>query len=82
MKTEITVQISLKTGIADPPGGLTQQALHNMGYGNVANVRIGKTISFVADCTLDEVDEMCKKLLVNSVTEDYHIIRVEPSETE
>ena len=49
--------------------------LRNMGYNEVENVRIGKLIELELDETTTEIDarvkEMCEKLLVNEVIEDY-----------
>ena len=46
-----------------------------MGYNEVENVRIGKLIELELDGTATEIDarvkEMCDKLLVNKVIEDY-----------
>jgi len=50
----------------------------NLGYDEVASVKIGKYIQLeVADGTSeDRVREMCDKLLANPVIEDY---RIEPA---
>jgi phosphoribosylformylglycinamidine synthase len=70
--------VTYKKGIFDPPGATAERALQNLGYGEVASVKIGKYIQLeVADGTSeDRVREMCDKLLANPVIEDY---RIEPA---
>jgi phosphoribosylformylglycinamidine synthase len=42
VKAKVTVM--LKTGVLDPQGKAIGQALHNLGFGNVGEVRAGKVI--------------------------------------
>jgi phosphoribosylformylglycinamidine synthase len=50
-----------------------------MGYGEVSDVRLGKLIEVTLDGNVPEaeerarIDEMCRKLLANTVIEDYRI---------
>lgn len=69
------VQITRKTGLADPEGTTTASALTDLGYTEVTSVSFGRTIHLdVADGTAtDRVDEMCRRLLANPVIEDYSI---------
>jgi phosphoribosylformylglycinamidine synthase PurS subunit len=71
--------VTYKKGIFDPPGATAERALANLGYEEVASVRIGKYIQLeVADGASEaRVDEMCGKLLANPVIEDYRIEKVE-----
>lgn len=73
--TKVNVYVTLRESVVDPQGTAAEQALQNMGYEEVKNVRIGKLIELEIDGTAPEiearVDEMCKKLLVNRVIEDY-----------
>lgn len=71
------IHVTYKKGIFDPPGATAQRALVNLGYDEVAEVKIGKYIRLeVADGTSeDRVREMCGKLLANPVIEDYRIER-------
>ena len=59
----------------DPQGTAAKEALQNMGYAEVGNVRIGKLIELELDAATKDIDarvkEMCDKLLVNRVIEDY-----------
>ena len=55
-----------------------QRSLPALGYDNVSEVRVGKSIRLVvdapdADAARAEVDEMCHRLLANPVSEAYAI---------
>jgi len=72
------VVITLKETIMDAQGQTVEKALHNLGYGNVRNLRIGKFIEMDLDGTAREglqsrVDEMCRKLLANPIIEDFQV---------
>ena len=75
MKTRIYV--TLKTGVLDPQGKAIQHALEGLGFAGVDSVRQGKLIEIehedgVSDADLDG---MCRKLLANTVIENYRIER-------
>lgn len=72
------VHVTLKTGVLDPQGKAVQHALAAMGFSGVGEVRQGKYI----EIDLAETDpaaaraaaeEMCKKLLANTVIENFAI---------
>ena len=65
--------VTYKTGIFDPPGATAKRALLNLGYEGVRDVKIGKYIQLSVDGDLEQVREMCDKLLANPVIEDYRI---------
>ena len=72
------VEVSHLPGIADPAGATVERALPALGYTNVSEVKIGKTIRLVvdadtADAARAQVDEMCRRLLANPVIEQYTI---------
>ena len=73
MKTRVVV--TLKPGVLDPQGKAVHHALTGLGFGGVADVRIGKIVELdLADGTeLAQIDEMCRKLLANTVIENYRI---------
>jgi len=73
MKARIFV--TLKGGVLDPQGKAIHHALEGLGFGGVNDVRAGKLIELdLADGTSDEdIDAMCRKLLVNTVIENYRI---------
>ncbi|HQR91598.1 MAG TPA: phosphoribosylformylglycinamidine synthase subunit PurS, partial [Caulobacter sp.] len=72
------VQVFLKPGVLDVQGKAVEAALHGLGWTDVQNVRVGRTIEFdVADGDADkaqaEVKAMCDKLLANTVIETYRV---------
>ena len=75
---KISAIVTLKKDVLDPQGRVVNQTLKNMGYQNIANVRQGKYFEIELDETDKEkakkkVDEICNKLLANTVIEDYTI---------
>jgi len=76
MKARIFV--TLKGGVLDPQGKAIHHALEGLGFGGVKDVRAGKLIELdLADGTSDEdIDAMCRKLLANTVIENYRIEKV------
>ena len=76
------VHVTLKNGVLDPQGKAVQTALAGLGFTGVNDVRQGKFIELElteADRAKAEaqVDDMCKKLLANTVIENYAIEIVE-----
>ena len=72
------VHITLKTGVLDPQGRAIQHALASLGFSGVDDVRQGKYIELDLEDTDQaaaraRVDEMCKKLLANTVIENYSV---------
>lgn len=68
------VHVSLKPSLLDSAGRTVHQTLNKMGFDEVEDVRVGKTIVL----ELEQYDEarvkaMCDKLLANPVIEDYRI---------
>ena len=75
MKFSITV--TLKKDVLDPQGKVVQNTLTNIGL-NLKNIRQGKYFEIDIDekdqaIAEKNIDEMCKKLLVNLIIEDYKI---------
>ncbi|HEU4821166.1 MAG TPA: phosphoribosylformylglycinamidine synthase subunit PurS [Qipengyuania sp.] len=75
---KIRVHVSLKPGVLDPQGRAVHHALEGLGFAGVSDVRVGRTVELdVAENTSDaQLDEMCRKLLANTVIENYRIERV------
>ena len=76
MKAKVTVM--LKDGVLDPQGEAVKHALNSLEYNTVESVRQGKVIEIVLDETSEEtanksIQEMCEKLLANTVIESYEI---------
>jgi len=76
MKTRI--HVTLKPGVLDPQGRAITHALEGLGFSGIGDVRVGKLIELdLADGTSDaDIDAMCRKLLANTVIENYRIERV------
>ena len=75
---EARVEVTHLPGIADPAGATVERALPALGYTNVAQVRIGKSIRLVVEAADVEtaraqVEEMCERLLANPVIEAYAV---------
>ena len=73
-----TIYISLKNGVLDPQGKAIENALGQLGFDGVENVRQGKMIELElahtdASQARDRLQEMCEKLLANTVIENYDI---------
>ncbi len=75
---KIRVHVSLKPGVLDPQGRAVHHALEGLGFAGVSEVRVGRSIELdVSDDTSDaQIDEMCRKLLANTVIESYRIEKV------
>jgi phosphoribosylformylglycinamidine synthase len=72
------VNVMPKDGISDPPGRTIEQALPALGFEGVSDVRMGKTITLRVDASspdhaLARVEEMCERLLANTVIERYDV---------
>ena len=80
MKTR--VYVTLKNGVLDPQGKAIHHALEGLGFSGVNDVRAGKLIELdLADSVSDEdVEAMCRKLLANSVIENFRIERAADAE--
>ncbi|HEU5320386.1 MAG TPA: phosphoribosylformylglycinamidine synthase subunit PurS [Methylomirabilota bacterium] len=75
---KVQVLVRLKPGILDVQGAAIQRALAGLGFGDVRELRVGKLIEVDVDAASAEqarvrVDEMCRKLLANTLLEDYTI---------
>lgn len=80
MKANVTV--TLKRGVLDPQGKAIGHALEGLGFDGIGEVRQGKLIEVELTETdrkaaQAKLDEMCRKLLANTVIEDYAIEIVE-----
>ena len=67
------VYVTSKKGIFDPPGEAAKHALDNLGYKDVADVKIGKFIEIEGDMDEATVEQMCSQLLANPIIEDFRI---------
>ncbi len=72
------VLVTLKPGVLDPQGRAIHNALEGLGFDGIQDVRAGKLIEIeLADATSDgDIEAMCRKLLANTVIENFTIERV------
>ena len=75
---KISVTVTLKKDVLDPQGKVVKQTLKNMNYKSIKNVRQGKYFEIDLDendkSTAEKItEEICEKLLTNTVIEDYKI---------
>ncbi len=78
---KFSVTVTLKKDVLDPQGKVVQNTLVNMGMNNLKSIRQGKHFEIEVnenDSAYAEkkVHEMCKKLLVNLIIEDYKINKI------
>ena len=74
---KFSVTVTLKKDVLDPQGKVVQNTLISLGI-NLKNIRQGKYFEIEIDendqtKAEKNIDEMCKKLLVNLIIEDYKI---------
>ncbi|MDR0347092.1 MAG: phosphoribosylformylglycinamidine synthase subunit PurS [Coriobacteriales bacterium] len=76
---EYRIFVTGKQGIFDPAGKTAQNALDNLGYEGIEDLKIGKYIQLRCDekVALATVTEMCERLLANPIIEDFRIEEVE-----
>ncbi len=76
-ETRFSVYVFPREGVLDPQGQAALQALKDLGYGEVEDVRIGKYVALTlragAPGGPERVREMCERLLANPNIEDYRI---------
>ena len=77
-KLKFSVTVTLKKDVLDPQGKVVQNTLQNMGMDTLSGIRQGKYFEIeVKDVeemdAKKKVEDMCQKLLVNLIIEDYKI---------
>tara|TARA_B100000686_G_C16260075_1_gene698784 strand:+ start:358 stop:597 length:240 start_codon:yes stop_codon:yes gene_type:complete len=75
---KVKIQITPKNGVLDPQGKAIQKSLLALGFDEVLNVRQGKYIEIdIKEQSIEQtrlnVEQMCKKLLANTIIENYQI---------
>ena len=78
MRYEVRIDVTHLPGVLDPQGATVERALPALGYDNVSEVSIAKTIRLALDAPTEadareQVDAMCTKLLANPVIERYTV---------
>lgn len=74
----VAVRVMPRAALLDPQGQAVEHALHALGFGEVARVRVGKQLVLELDAAsrdeaLARARSMCDRLLANPVTEDYDV---------
>ena len=72
------VVVTLKQSVLDPQGQAVGRALGALGFSEVKDVRLGKIIELDLDAkdageARKRVEQMCEKLLANTVIEEYRV---------
>ncbi|MGA1862926.1 phosphoribosylformylglycinamidine synthase subunit PurS [Deferribacter thermophilus] len=77
---KVKVYVKLKDTVLDPEGQTVLNSLNKLGYSFVKDVRVGKVIELAIeemDLLDDKIKEICEKLLVNPIIEEYEYEIVE-----
>ena len=74
----VRVLVTRRADISDPQGQTVTNALRDLGYEDVEDVRIDKAITVTLsesdpEAAAARVSEMCEKLLANPVIEDFEV---------
>tara|TARA_Y100000389_G_scaffold200278_1_gene240335 strand:+ start:730 stop:969 length:240 start_codon:yes stop_codon:yes gene_type:complete len=78
---KFAITVTLKKDVLDPQGKVVLQTLLNMGMTTLKNLRQGKYFEIEIsenneDLAKKKIEEMCKKLLVNLIIEDFKINKI------
>jgi phosphoribosylformylglycinamidine synthase PurS subunit len=78
---KFAVTVILKNDVLDPQGKVIEQTLKNMGMSSLLSLRQGKyfEINIKDDNEIkakQKIEEMCQKLLVNLIIENYEIKKI------
>jgi phosphoribosylformylglycinamidine synthase subunit PurS len=77
-----TINVTLKKSVLDPQGQTVLHALDSLGFKEAKNLRVGKFFELTVDSkdrakAESRIREMCDKLLINPVIEEYSFNIVE-----
>ena len=78
---KFSVTVTLKKDVLDPQGKVVQNTLQNLGMGSLSSIRQGKYFEIEVNDDNEKVaeknvEDICKKLLVNLIIEDYKVDRI------
>ena len=78
---KLSVTVTLKKDVLDPQGKVVQNTLQNLGMDSLKSIRQGKYFEIeMSNSDLKDVekkvDDMCKKLLANTIIEDYKVKKI------
>ena len=76
MKYIAKINVMPLKALLDPQGKAVTHGMKNLGFNEVANVRVGKHITLEIEADSEKaagarVDEACKKMLTNPIIEGY-----------
>ncbi len=73
--TRVVVTVMPRSETLDPQGQAVAGALHQLGFDDLGDVRIGKRIvlEIGGDDPVGQAHTMCDRLLVNRLIEDYEV---------
>ncbi len=80
-KLKFSVTVTLKKDVLDPQGKVVENTLISMGMDNIESVRQGKFFEIEVNENDQQkaekkVNDMCERLLVNLIIEDYKITKL------
>jgi len=78
---KFSIKVTLKNDVLDPQGKVVQQTLQGMGMNTLKSLRQGKYFEIEIeenseDKARSKIEDMCKKLLVNLIIEDFEISKI------
>jgi phosphoribosylformylglycinamidine synthase len=78
MRFQVRIDVTHLPGVLDPAGATVERALPALGYDNVSQLSIAKTIRLELEAESEEdataqVHDMCERLLANPVIEQYTV---------
>ena len=76
------IYLMLKPGVLDPQGQAVRRSLGRLGFSTVEDVRVGKYLEVRLNAidhaaAAQQLDDMCRQLIANTVIEDYRFELVE-----
>ena len=77
MKFSVKINIMPQEALLDPQGKTVENNTKKLGIENISNIRIGKHITFNVESSNQNeaektIENICEKLLVNQITEEYN----------
>lgn len=78
MKFSVEIEVMPRKELLDPQGKAVTSGLHNIGFTEIDNVRVGKCITYETNAANEaeaysQAEDASKKLLANLVMESYTI---------
>ena len=78
---KFSIKVTLKKDVLDPQGKVVQHTLQNMGMDTLKSLRQGKYFEIEINendetKAKNKIEDMCKKLLVNLIIEDFEITKI------